>query len=97
MEACWRGDLEEVRRLIAEGSDVNAQNVNGTTPLMYAKTHAFSSGDVGVMRLLIESGADVHARDKHGKTALDYTIERCALIKDLLQEAEMPRSPLQKT
>lgn len=80
MEACWRGDLQEAKRLIAEGADVNARNPKGTTPLMYAKTYAFSTGDIEIIQLLLSNGADAQARDNSGKTAADYTIERCNLI-----------------
>ncbi|MDH1657963.1 ankyrin repeat domain-containing protein [Pseudomonas mosselii] len=80
MEACWRGDIEEARQLIKDGADVNARNKNGTTPLMYAKTYAFSTGNITLIELLLKNGADIDARDNAGKTAADYTIERCALI-----------------
>ncbi|MCP1997699.1 ankyrin repeat domain-containing protein [Nitrobacter winogradskyi] len=85
MEACWRGDIAEVERLIREGADVNAGNSNGTTPLMYAKTHAFSTGETRLIRLLLASGADPSRRDKAGKTAADYTRERCRLVLQLLR------------
>lgn len=84
MEACWRGDVDAVTQLILDGADVNARNANGTTPLMYAKTHAFSTGKTDIIELLLENGADPDQKDGHGKTAADYTIERCDLILSLI-------------
>lgn len=86
MEACWRGELAEVKRLIAGGASVNAQNTNGTTPLMYAKTYAFSTGDFEIMKTLLTHGADTQIRDNAGKTAKDYTIERSQAIIQILDE-----------
>nr|WP_299868280.1 ankyrin repeat domain-containing protein [uncultured Hoeflea sp.] len=85
MEACWSGDASEVSRLIAAGADVNAQNANGTTPLMYAKTYAFRTGETEIMTTLIEHGADPLVRDNDGKTAADYTTERSRLILEILE------------
>lgn len=90
MEACWRGDHCEVQRLLSRGADVNAQNENGTTPLMYAKTYAFSSGDTRIMSLLIECGAKLSLQDKAGKTAADYTRERAELILSKLEPINEP-------
>jgi ankyrin repeat protein len=90
MEACWRGDAETVLRLIEEGADINAQNSKGTTPLMYAKTYAFSAGDTRIMNILLEYGADPLMKDNAGKTAADYTRERASLILGLLVTSETP-------
>ncbi len=88
MEACWRGDLAEVRRLIADGASVNARNANGTTPLMYAKTYAFSTGDLEIIRTLLAHGADPQIRDNAGKTARDYTLERSRAIVEILEQGQ---------
>ncbi|MHB8898697.1 MAG: ankyrin repeat domain-containing protein [Thermoguttaceae bacterium] len=54
---------EEVKRLIANGADVNAPTHHGTTPLMFALNRK-------VARILVEQGADVNARDPEGRTPL---------------------------
>ena len=54
--------------LIEYGADVNAQALNGITPLMLAAER----GDEKSVVLLIENGADVNAADAFGKTALMY-------------------------
>lgn len=63
-EACKKGELEVVKRLIDEGADVNAKDL-GWTPLH--EVAAFS-GNIAIARLLIEKGADVNAKDWKGMT-----------------------------
>ena len=87
MDACRAGNIEEVRRLLAEGADPNARNANGTTPFMYAKTAAFGSGDMTIMRMLVAAGADVGAKDRFGRTALDYAKANAARVIGFIEQA----------
>ncbi|MFY0565600.1 ankyrin repeat domain-containing protein [Archangium lansingense] len=70
----WREELNAatVKKLVAEGADVNARNKNGMTPLHLAVQAPYTTGeplpDVDVVRALIEAGADVNARDNHLQT-----------------------------
>jgi uncharacterized protein len=64
--AAKKGDLEHVRKLLDEGDDVNAENDNGETALLYAAL----KGNLEMVKLLIEREADVEARDKDGFTVL---------------------------
>lgn len=59
------GDEQEVQRLLAAGSKVNAK-LRGRTPLMYAAR----MGQTNVCKLLIAAGADVNAADSNGWTPL---------------------------
>lgn len=52
--AAEKGDLELVKQLIAEGSEINQQNPWGLTPLY----KAFCSGNDELINYLIEQGAD---------------------------------------
>jgi len=52
--AAWAGDVGEIRRLVADGVDLEATDGNGRTPLHVA---AFASHDEAVA-VLIELGAD---------------------------------------
>jgi len=85
MLAARSGDLAEVKRLIAEGADVNAANPRGTTPVMYAKTAALGSGDFAVLDALVAAGADVAAKDTAGLTARDYAEANAAKVISYLK------------
>jgi ankyrin repeat protein len=54
LKACFDGNLELVRGLLAGGADKDAANNDGATPLSVA----CQQGYLEVVRLLIESGAD---------------------------------------
>jgi len=55
-DAVDRGNIEAVKQHLAAGTDVNAKNEGGDTPLHLA-------GNKEVVELLIEKGADVNAKD----------------------------------
>ena len=48
--------------LISKGADVNATDVNTSTPLHFAAI----SGDIEVVQLLLANGANVNARTVRG-------------------------------
>ena len=70
-QAAEQGDLAEVKRLIAEGADVNAKDEEGETPLHWATSE---EGHVDIVKTLLEHGAKVDAKDSKGYTALFYAI-----------------------
>jgi ankyrin repeat protein len=67
-QAAYAGKLDEVRRLVSEGTSVDATDPESHTPLMWA---AFN-GHRAVVDLLLEKGAEVDAKDESGRTALLY-------------------------
>ena len=82
MFAALYGDVEDVRLLLAQGADANAQNDGGGTALMYAIEDAEKT------RLLLDRGADVNARSGEGRTALLIAVGRAgsnAVVKLLLE------------
>lgn len=68
----WEKDQKIFDILINSGADVNAQNKDGNTPLMYLLN--FNSTKKGV-ELLLNAGARVTIKNKDGQTALDRAIK----------------------
>ena len=68
MEFAYLGELEKVKRLVSEGTAVDAADAEAHTPLMWA---AFN-GHTSVVGYLLKQGAKVDAKDKNGRTALMY-------------------------
>lgn len=65
-DAAFIGDINEVKRLIAEGINVNQKDNDGRTPLHWA---ALNNHKV-VAELLIAHGAKVNVKDKDQRTPL---------------------------
>jgi hypothetical protein len=69
MNAATAGDLEEVQRLVRNGSDVNAKDAEGATALWKASR----LGYVDIVKFLLANGADVNAENMYGWTVLNCT------------------------
>ena len=67
--AAYTGNIEAIKQHLAAGTDVNAKNEWGGTPLHYATF----GGHKEVVELLIAKGADVNAKDGVGETPLHWT------------------------
>ena len=70
--AVWTGDLETVKKLVAEGADANESDEEGN-PLLH---EAVWRGHTKVARALVDAGADVDARDSEGNPVLYSAIWR---------------------
>lgn len=62
--------IRMAKSLILTGVDINASNVEGTTPLMAAVV----AGAEDIVELLLEHDADTSLTNMHGETALDLAI-----------------------
>ena len=82
-DAAWRGDREEVRRLLAKKADVNATDGDGGTALHWASYR----DDVETVDLLLRAGAKVNAVNDLGATALWAASQNGSadMVKRLLQ------------
>ena len=69
-DAAHTGNIEAVKKHLAAGTDVNAKDEDGYTPL-YAVA---GGGHKEVAELLIAKGADVNAKDKKGWTLLQHAV-----------------------
>jgi|GEM_PF-307913 len=88
-EALWNaareGDVAAVKKLLAEGVDVDAKNRYEATALFFA----CDKGHTEVVRTLIEHGADVNAKDNfYGATPLSWAVmnERLGALRLLLEQ-----------
>jgi ankyrin repeat protein len=64
--AAREGDVAAVRKLIATGTDVNAPEADGTTPLLWA---AYQSSPE-LVEMLLKAGADPNVANRFGVTPL---------------------------
>lgn len=84
LDAARDGDLGKVENLVKEGANINAQNSNGWTPLMFAIGSAHSD----LVKLLLKIGADPNAPAKHGMTPLmEAALRNDTTIATLLLDA----------
>jgi hypothetical protein len=65
-DACSDGNLQRVEAFIAQGFDLNVQDKNGFTPLMFAIINGHSQ----IASVLIEQGVDVNVLDIANYSAL---------------------------
>ena len=71
-KAIARNDIEDVKIHIKNGTDVNAQNSSGWTPLHYASVRGY----LPIARLLLDNRARVNIKTKSEKTALHFAADR---------------------
>ena len=70
-KAATFGNIEAVKQHLANGTDVNAKDLTGFAPLVFAA----SCGHKEIAELLIAKGADVNVKNS-GKTPLDWAIKQ---------------------
>lgn len=66
--AVFKGEIENVKKLVGKGVDVNAAADDDWPPLFWAAYKGYED----VVAFLIESGADIHARFRNEATPLHY-------------------------
>lgn len=68
--ACYRGNNEVAKIVVASGSDIDRNSKMGT-----ALMAAIVKGNNEIAKLLIEKKANVHSSDGNGTTALLYAVQ----------------------
>ena len=97
--AVTNGDLEQIRRMISNGADVNEEDERGNTPLRNAIVR---SGNMEIVTLLVEAGADINAGsqpslciavDEDNIAIAEYLIAHGANIDAPAEWAPLVRAP----
>ena len=70
-EACGKGDLKEVKRLLSEKADANAR-VDGDDNKQCALHRACCKDNVEIAEVLLAHGADIDAKSYKGYTSLHF-------------------------
>ena len=74
IEAAATGNVEAIKKAIADGADVNVKAVGGGT-LLFIAAH---EGHREIVELLIAEGADVNEKNGSGETSLNWANEKIA-------------------
>lgn len=91
VDAVKSGDRGAALTLIAQRADVNAPEVDGTTPLHWAVHH----GDLELTQRLIRAGATVNVKNDYGSTPMAEAaiLGRADLLETLLKSGADVESP----
>lgn len=83
--ACWVGHVDSVRLLLSLGANVDAEDIDGDTPLNWAASH----GHLSCVKEMIETGgAKINTKNKEGNSPVHWAALRGhqGVIKYLLDK-----------
>ena len=87
-EAAFDGDLDQIKRLMANGVGSNESNYDRRTALMTASCE----GHIPVVTYLLENGADIDAKDRFGGTALADAVRHSFDVRNAKQVQALLRT-----
>lgn len=91
--AAFKGDLEEVKKLLEAGADINIVDAKGWTPLH----DAVIQGHTAIVKLLIAAGANVNAQDNEERTPRCIKIDggiRLTRLRNFMEKPSLYRIPV---
>jgi len=83
------GNIDAVRQILAAGASVDALDVRGMTPVMFAI--GTDRPDPRIVRMLLQVGASTTLRSKAGESAIDWASK--FQNPEILAELKLPRAP----
>jgi ankyrin repeat protein len=70
-EALYKGDSQQILKLIREGINIEVTDRGGRSPLI----NAVLQKNVEIVKILINNGADINLQDKDGRSALHFAAQ----------------------
>lgn len=97
MIASGSPQIEEIKKVLKEGADINSTNIEGTV-LMESIWLTERGLDLSIIHKLVELGADIHYQDEDGYTALSEAcnVHNVELVDFLLRAGANPNIILEK-
>ena len=89
--AIENNDLEFIKNLVKDGVDIEAKNIYGNTPLMWA----VCEDNLEIIKFLIEQGANPKAINNEGEKAID--IARIGNYIEIIKYLEPLSKPFLKS
>lgn len=75
--AAFEGSVDTVLLLLSAGASVNAQDLDGWTPLMYAARNEIDGE--ALVRTLVAAGAELNKKNNRGRTG-ERSAQRLTLL-----------------
>lgn len=81
--AVMEGSKEAVRFLVKWGSDINARDIGGKTPLFFA----VEKGDIALVRCVLDEGADIKSLDNKQRAVIHHAVMKSGkeMIRSLVK------------
>ncbi len=84
LTAVKKNNIENIKRSLKEGENINIQDDQGSTPLHWAAAHGY----ITIAEYLVQQGANVNTQNNHGQTPLHWAAAYgyITIVKHLVQQ-----------